>query len=42
MLQIVKDFLVTYDMNYSNSIFSSESNLREDVKRDDLLKKLNL
>lgn len=34
ILQLIKEFLQFYGMDYSNSVFSSEGNIREEVKRD--------
>jgi len=34
MLELIKEFLAFYSMDYTLSIFSSESNLREEVRRD--------
>ena len=51
MLEIIKEFLIFYDMHYTLSIFqrynnnnnyNSESNLKEDINREELSKKLNI
>jgi hypothetical protein len=41
-LQLIKDFFTFYEMDYSNSVFSSESNLKEDVDRRELSRKLGV
>ena len=40
--QLVKEFLKFYDMEYTLPIFENESNIKETVKPDTLLKELNL
>ena len=38
----MKEFLQFYSMDYSNSVFSSESNKREEVTRSSLASEINI
>jgi hypothetical protein len=40
LLQLVKDYLSFYSMDYSLSVFSCEANCREEVKKDALYEQL--
>ena len=40
--QLIKEFLKFYEMEYTLPIFENESNVKENVKRDTLLKELKL
>ena len=42
LLQLIKELLQFYKMDYSLSIFSSEANIREDISKENLLDKINL
>lgn len=41
-LSLIKEMMQFYNMDHSLNIFSSESNLKPDIKRDDLVNQLNL
>ena len=40
--QLIKEFLKFYELEYTLPIFENESNVREDIKRETLLKELKL
>ena len=40
--QLIKEFLKFYELEYTLPIFENESNIREDIKRETLLKELKL
>ena len=40
--QLIKEFLKFYEMEYTSPIFENESNVKENVKRETLLKELKL
>ena len=40
--QLIKEFLKFYEMEYTLPIFENESNVKENIKRDTLLKELKL
>ncbi len=40
--QLIKEFLKFYELEYALPIFENESNVREDIKRETLLKELKL
>ena len=40
--QLIKEFLKFYELEYTLPIFENESNIKEDIKRETLLKELNL
>ena len=41
-LELILDFLEFFKMDYTMSVFSHESNLKEAAKRDELLKNLGI
>jgi len=41
-LELINDFLEFFKMDYTQSVFSHESNLKDALKRDDLKKELGV
>ena len=42
LLMLVKEFFQFYNMDYSNCVFASEANCRDEVKREALALKLGI
>ena len=42
LIMLVKEFFQFYNMDYSNCVFASEANCREEVKREILALKLGI
>lgn len=42
LIMLIKEFFQFYNMDYSNCVFASEANCREEVKREALALKLGI
>ena len=42
LLALIKEFFQFYNMDYTNCVFASEGNMRDEVKRETLALKLGI
>lgn len=42
MISLIKEFFQFYNMDYTNCVFASEANMRDEVKREVLALKLGI